>query len=125
MAASTELHELRAHLQRCLDALENDELLCCHFLMNEYRAYEDIPGYHHAEPEQNVRAEGFTRHYEESGLVLRHSAPRGPHNRVALRATRFLEEKYVRILLVFLDEGKVELPDGTMFRGIEKHGESV
>jgi len=47
MAAPTELHELRAHLQRCLDALENDDLLCCHFLMNEYLAYEDVPGYHH------------------------------------------------------------------------------
>ncbi|KAJ9641373.1 hypothetical protein H2201_006942 [Coniosporium apollinis] len=128
MSTATELQELRALLRRCLDALDVNNLMCCRFLVEEYYAYDNIPGYRHVEPGQKVHIADFARSYRETGLYLKRVLA-GDVFMVddQMRMARddigpeSLDEKYVRILLVFLSEGKVELPDGTVFCGLESN----
>ncbi|KAJ9641362.1 hypothetical protein H2201_006951 [Coniosporium apollinis] len=132
MADSAAVARLRADLQSRLDALGILDFLCCMYIVTEWR--EGMLTFIYVDAQQGsndvwfrlaeVRIANGTFFWLRQIVIQTppkgYSWPEGstiPHPKVVTRV-KDIDEKYLELILGFLDSGKVQLPDGSYFMGM-------
>ncbi|EON66222.1 hypothetical protein W97_05615 [Coniosporium apollinis CBS 100218] len=132
MADPAAVARVRADLQSRLDALSILDFLCCMYIVTEWRGGMLTFVYVDAQQGSSdvwfrlaeVRIANGAFFWLRQAVIQAppegNSWPEGstiPHPREVTRVQE-IDEKYLELILGFLDSGKVQLPDGSCFMGM-------